>query len=73
MDMQHNASKELMDQINLKLLIVQVTRKQREGISTIFLRDRLRLRQERNRHHEFTTNEACGDICQVALTDTESD
>ena len=73
MDMQHNARKELMDQINLKLLIVQVTRKQRERMSTIFSRDRLRLRQERNRHHEFKTNEACGDICQVALTGTESD
>jgi hypothetical protein len=73
MDMQHNSSKELMDQINEKSLIVQVTTKQRERISTIFSRDRLRLRQERNRQYEFRMNEACGDICQVALTDTESD
>ena len=42
-------------------------------MSTVFSRDKLRLRQERNRHYEFMMNEACGDICQVALTETEPD
>ena len=40
----------------LKSLIVRVTRKQRERISTVFSRDGLRLRQERNRRYEFTMN-----------------